>query len=294
MVKSVSIIGGDLRLVFLAKLWQTKDVKVYTYGLENSILFQNDINLNQFENIEKCETIKQCVQSSNIIISSMPFSKDNIFVNGVFSKSKIKIEEIAKYLENKTFIAGKISDEFYKLIKNKNVKIIDLMKNEYLAILNSISTAEGAIKIAIEETNCTIHGSNILILGFGRIGKVLAKMLEGFGANIFCEARKKEDLAWIESFGYNKVPLENLNNNLENYDIIFNTIPNIILDEKKLRLLKKDAVIIDLASSPGGVDREASELLGIKTIWALALPGKLAPKSAAEIIKQTIEKELNI
>ena len=77
--------------------------------------------------------------------------------------------------------------------------IIDIMKCEELAVLNSISTAEGAIQIAMEETNHTLHDSNILILGFGRIGKVLAKMLNAIGANVYCEARKNEDLAWIKN-----------------------------------------------------------------------------------------------
>ena len=279
---NVSIIGGDLRIAYLAKLWYDEGINVYTYGLEKAEILNNS-------SIKKCENLEKCVESSNIIVSSIPFSKDNNLVNASFNKNNIELAAFAKCLSNKTFFAGKISEEFCKLAKNSN--IIDLMKNEELAILNSISTAEGAIKIAIEETNITIHGSNVLILGFGRIGKVLAKSLSAMGANVFCEARKKQDLAWIETYGYEKVPLEDLNKNIEKYDIIFNTIPHIILNEEKLKLLKKDALIIDLASEPGGVERNICESLEIKNIWALALPGKIAPKSAAKIIKQVIEDE---
>lgn len=285
MKKNVSIIGGDLRLILLAKLFKEEGVNCYTYGLEKADILEN-------VNIEKCESLKKCIEKSNLIISSIPFSKDNNFVNGTYNENKIKIEDIARHLENKTFIAGKIPEKFYEITKTKNVKIIDLLKSEEFAILNSISTVEGAIKVAIEETDYTIHGSNILILGFGRIGKMLAKVLTGMEAKVFCEARKKEDLAWIEAYGYEKIPLQNLSDSLKKYDIIFNTIPYVILDEEKLKLLKKEVLIIDLASSPGGIDRKTSELLGIKTKWLLALPGKVAPKSAAEIIKQTIENEL--
>ena len=112
------------------------------------------------------------------------------------------------------------------------------------------------------------------------------------GANVFCEARKMEDLAWITTYGYNKIPLKNLSENLSKFDIIFNTIPNIILDAEKLKLIKKSTLIIDLASKPGGVEQEAAKDLGLKMVWALAIPGKIAPKSAAKIIKQTIEHEL--
>ena len=159
-------------------------------------------------------------------------------------------------------------------------------------VLNSISTAEGAIQIAMEETNHTLHDSNILILGFGRIGKVLAKMLNAIGANVYCEARKNEDLAWIKTYGYNVVKLSNLNENLKNKDIIINTIPSIILNEEKLKLLDKNSLVIDLASKPGGVDYEKVSNIGVKVIWALALPGKVAPYSAAKAIKQTIYNEI--
>jgi len=71
-------------------------------------------------------------------------------------------------------------------------------------------------------------------------------------------------------------------------DIIFNTIPSLVIDEDLLRFIKKDAIIIDLASKPGGVDFDKAEEFGIKTIWALSLPGKVAPISSAEYIKKTL------
>ena len=272
--------------MYLANIWQQDGFEVYTYGLEKSSQIADNFS------IAKCDTLNKCVESSDIIISSMPFTNDDIYIKESFSNEKVKIEELTRYLKEKTFIAGNIPEKFYELIQHKNIKVIDLMKNEELAILNSISTVEGAIKIAIEETNETIHGSNILILGFGRIGKILAKTLSGMGANVFCEARKMEDLAWITTYGYNKIPLKNLSENLSKFDIIFNTIPNIILDAEKLKLIKKSTLIIDLASKPGGVEQEAAKDLGLKVVWALAIPGKIAPKSAAKIIKQTIEHEL--
>ena len=286
MNKKISIICGDLRLVYLANIWQQDGFEVYTYGLEKSSQIADNFS------IAKCDTLNRCIESSDIIISSMPFTNDDIYIKESFSNEKVKIEELTRYLKEKTFIAGNIPEKFYELIQHKNIKVIDLMKNEELAILNSISTVEGAIKIAIEETNETIHGSNILILGFGRIGKILAKTLSGMGANVFCEARKMEDLAWITTYGYNKIPLKNLSENLSKFNIIFNTIPNIILDAEKLKLIKKYTLIIDLASKPGGVEQEAAKDLGLKMVWALAIPGKIAPKSAAKIIKQTIEHEL--
>jgi len=254
MEKKISIIGGDLRNAYLAEIWANERNEVYIYGFENAKF----LNSNSY--IKKCRTIEECISKSEIIVSAIPFTKDEIFVNSNFSNNMIKIEEVLKYIESKVLIAGNISKKVQKLgEKNRCVKIIDIMQSEQLAILNSISTVEGAIKIAIEETTTTIHGSNILILGFGRIGKVLSKTLTLMGAKIFCEARKKEDLAWIEAYGYESIELQNLEEYINLFDIVFNTIPYVILDKEKLALMKKETLIIDLASKPGGVDREEAK-----------------------------------
>ena len=125
-------------------------------------------------------------------------------------------------------------------------------------------------------------------MGFGRIGKVLAKMLDGIGAKVYCEARKNEDIAWIKAYGYEPIHLNNLNEHLNEFDIIISTIPFQVLDKERLELVRKDVVIIDLASNPGGVDRKVAKEKDLKLIWALSLPGKVAPTTSAEFIKDTI------
>ena len=100
-------------------------------------------------------------------------------------------------------------------------------------------------------------------------------------------------MAWVKAYGYKPIHLNNLEDNLNKFDIIFNTIPVVILDEKKLNMINKNCLIIDLASSPGGVDKEIAEKKGIKTIWALSLPGKTAPITSAEYIKDSVYNVLN-
>ena len=190
-------------------------------------------------------------------------------------------------MKRKTLIAGNINKEILKNAESEDVKVIDLLKREELAVLNTISTAEGAIQIAMEETSRTIHGSNVLVMGFGRIGKILAKMLNGIGAKVYCEARKNEDFAWIKAYGYNLVPLKNLKNEISKFDIIINTIPSMILTREYLERVNKEALLIDVASMPGGVDNIVAKELGIRTILALSLPGKVAPITSAEFIKDT-------
>ena len=282
MLSRVSVIGGDLRIANLTELLAKDGSKIYTYALEKAN------NLENLKHIEQCKNIEDLISKSEIIIGPVPLSSDNVNINTPFSDTKITIEKFIPKLEGKTFIAGSIKQEVYNLAEGKNIKIIDLLNREELVVLNAISTAEGAIQIAMEETVRTIHGSNILIMGFGRIGKILANALRGIGANVYCEARKNEDLAWIKAYGYKPINLNELHKYLNKFHIIMNTIPSLVLDEQKLCLLNKDCLIIDLASSPGGIDRNAANKIGIKTIWALSLPGKVAPLASAEFIKDTI------
>lgn len=208
----------------------------------------------------------------------MPFSNDKIYINEFFRNIK----------KNQLFIAGRITKKICRLAEIYNVSIFDILEREEMSVLNAIPTSEGAIQIAMEEMPITLHGSNSLILGFGRIGKVLAKMLYGIGAIVHVEARKYSDIAWINCYGYNDIILNELEWHVDKMDVIFNTIPYQIITQDILKKIRKDCLIIDLASKPGGVDFDKAKEMGIKTKWALSLPGKVAPVTAANIMKDTI------
>ena len=158
----------------------------------------------------------------------------------------------------------------------------------YTSFTNAVPSAEGAIQLAMEQTEHTIHGSNCLVIGFGRIGKVLARLMSALGAHVTVSARKTEDFCWCDAYGYEKADTRALEGTLDGFDIIFNTVPHMVLGDARLAQVKPGALIIDLASNPGGVDFEAAKKRGINCHWALALPGKVAPESAAAILRDTV------
>lgn len=275
-------VGGDLRIIKLAKMLAADGNKVYAYGLEKA----EEIKENS--NIILCEKLTDAVRNSEIIIGPIPFSSNGKEINSPFSDKQISIRELMHVINAKTLIAGSIIPEVYELANDEYIEIIDIMRREELAVLNTISTAEGTIEIIIANTNKIIHGSRVLILGFGRIGKVLAKKLAGLSARVTCAARKDEDLAWIKAYGYMETNINAIGENLSEYDIIVNTVPHLILTEERLKYIKKDCLLVDLASNPGGIDKRAAKNKKLKLIWALALPGKVAPVTTAEFIKDTI------
>ena len=280
MEKSITVVGGDLRIVKLIEMLDSDGYKVYTYGLENS---EEILNL---ERVEMCPTLDEAVAASKVVVGPIPLSSDRRRLSTPFGRNNVELPDFVEALKGKYLIAGNIGikDE----LEANEVQYTDLLKREEFSVLNTIATAEGTIQIAMEETQRTVHGSNVLVMGFGRIGKVLAKMLDGIGAKVYCEARKNEDISWIKAYGYNPIHLNDLNENLNKFDIIINTIPFQILDEERLELVRKEAIIVDLASNPGGVDRKAAREKGLKVIWALSLPAKVAPLTSAEFIKETL------
>lgn len=282
MSTNFAVVGGDLRIIKLVNMLAADGNIVYAYGVEKAEELKNN------SNIIICDKLTEAVKKSNIIIGPIPFSSNGKDINSPFSNNQISIRELMHVINAKTLIAGSINPEVYDLANDEYIEIIDIMKREELSVLNTISTAEGAIEIIIANTNKIVHGSKILILGFGRIGKVLARKLTGLSAQVTCAARKDEDLAWIKAYGYNKTNILLMKENLAEYDVIVNTVPHLILTEERLKYVKEDCLLVDLASNPGGIDKKAAKDKNLKLIWALALPGKVAPVTTAEFIKETV------
>ncbi len=165
--------------------------------------------------------------------------------------------------------------------------LVEMAEIDEIAVLNSIPTAEGAIQVAMESTAITIHKSRCLVLGLGRCGTTLAQFLVGLGADVTVSSRSAMDLARAVALNCDALPLAALSSRAD-FQIIFNTIPAMVLPRSYLRLLESTALIVDIASGPGGTDFAAAKELGIQAIHALSLPGRVAPKTAAEILIKTI------
>ena len=189
--------------------------------------------------------------------------------------------------ENSIVFAGKVNTEFKEVFQG--YEIYDHMLSEELNIKNAVPTAEGAVQLALEELPVTLNGLKVLIIGIGRIGTALVRILQGFGADITAAVHSSRGAAKARMYGIKAVPIKRLGND---YGLVFNTAPQLVLDSSKLAEFANNTLFIDLASKPGGIDFDAALSLGLKVIWALGLPGKTAPITAGEIIAETIISKL--
>lgn len=273
----IGIFGGDKRQVYLAKALIDKGYHVYTYQIAESIQHEKCTQLNSLNEIfNKC----------SVLIGPIPLTK-NVMPAELISSHFTSLLKKGHFL-----IGGMIPLALTDICDNKKISYYDLMKDEKITILNAIATAEGTIMEAIQASKINLHHSNCLVLGYGRCAKALAGKLRGMDANVCVGARSKEALAYAEAAGFRAINLSDIKNFLPSYDFIFNTIPSLILDKNCLELVKQDVTIIDIASAPGGVDYEYAAQRNLNAKLCLGLPGKVSPKTSADILLNEITKLL--
>ena len=263
----IGVIGGDLRQLAAA-------AKLAENGYETAI-FGFDSYDGSVGTVTRCVSVEDAIRKADIIVLPLPYSVDKIHLNTPLSQSEIHLEDIFAVInENQVVIGGKFDPvaESLAVRPEKKLKLIDYYDREDLMILNSVPTAEGAVNIAMQELPTTLSGCKVLVIGYGRIGKILAHKLNGLHTEVYVSARKHEDFAWIEAFGHKSIGYGEIDKYLEDFDVIFNTVPVLMLDKSRLEKIRSDTVIIDLASNPGGVDFNAAKNLGKNVIWALSLP----------------------
>lgn len=159
-------------------------------------------------------------------------------------------------------------------------------RREEYQIANAQLTAEGAVALLRPETG--LSGAHILLLGYGRIARLLARELQKAGALVTAAARSGEQRAWAEAEGIEALPLDALSGALDRFDVIIGTIPAPVLTEPLLALVRKDALLLELASAPGGIDAAAAHERGLRYIRAPGLPAKYAPERAAVILRDAV------
>lgn len=256
-----------------------KEHSCFVYGFENAEEFP----------VPNVSRIIPC----DCAVLPLPASSDGRHINMPYHRENLDLDVLVSAVKTGgTVFTGKSCAYLEGICGENGLKLKNYFSREELQIMNAIPTAEGALEILLSELPITVFGSKILITGFGRIGEVTARMLKDLGARVTVAARKYEQLARASGLGCNTVHFDKLNGTLIAYDGVINTVPAPVFDRKRLMMLKKDCLIIDLASKTGVEDMELAASVGVKVIWALSLPGRTAPVSAGRIIGKTIENML--
>ena len=277
------VAGGDLRQAQLARLLAEDGHTVHTWALEEAPLPGLDHRA-ELEGIERAD----CV------VLPLPVSAGAGLLNAPLSAREHPLEGLLDRLSpGQVLCGGRVDPDCAALAEARGLTVRDYFAREELAVANAVPTAEGAVQIALEQLPVTLHGARVLVVGFGRVGRVTAHRMAALGAKVTVAARRYESLAWAQAMGYGAEKTGQLAGWLCGYDLVVNTVPALVLGEAELADLKPACLVLDLASKPGGVDLEAAGRLGRTVIWALSLPGKVAPVTAGAAIKNTIYNMLH-
>lgn len=268
-----AIIGGDRRNACMAAVFAEKKYRVITYGVSEAL---------KDPCIYPAETLKEALESSSVLIFGIPFQKNGkIFFQA--DVPCVSLTELKRFIrKGQKVFAGVIPEDFRTHCQKREIDCFDFMQDEAVTIYNAIATAEGAILEALLKKDTNLHHGRCLVLGYGRCARVLSNKLKGMDARVCVCCRDQKQMAFADSMGLDTFPLSRLPKRISDFEYIFNTVPAVILTKNCLKRLGPSALIIDIASDPGGVDDKAAGELGICVRHCPGLPGKYACLSSAE------------
>ena len=281
------MLGGDQREVEMVRCLAEQGGEIYTVGHRPYPGYANVVP------VESLGPFPEAVPRADAVVAPMSHTDSTGKVRSVPVEGvTIRLDGLLlqRFPPGTPLFIGKALPVVKEAAAKRGIRVFETAEDDEIAILNSIPTAEGAIQIAMEELPVTLHGSRSLVVGLGRCGLTLVRMLLGLGAKVAAAARSRAQLARAKEKGADTIALEALGEAKVAFDVVFNTVPALILTRKLLEKMPKDTLIIDIASSPGGVDFTAAADLGIKAILAPGLPGKAAPITAGRILGRCLPR----
>lgn len=169
-------------------------------------------------------------------------------------------------------------------------RVVDLWRDEALQRDNAWLTAEGAVCAAMRACRKCLRGLSCAVIGWGRIGGALTEILVALGARVMVVSRQAAHRHRAIERGAEAIPPEHIGTVLPDTELVFNTAPARVLDAEKLKSANREAMLIDLASPPYGIDLRAAWGQGLRAWREPGLPGRYCPVSAAEALYRAIQR----
>ena len=274
-----AVIGGDRRSAALAELLHADGHRVRSFALEKAALPPE---------IGRESCLQGCVYGADCVLLPCPAERDG-YLSAPLSEESIPVPQLLEGLwPGQVLLGGRLSEETLIAARKGKLLTADLLRRPELPVGNVALTAEGALSRLMEHSDGSLWRSRVLVLGWGRIGSILTRRLQGLGALVSVAARGRKDRAMAEALGCRAFSYEELEHCLGDMDFIVNTVPARVLSEGMLCLIRPDALLLELASAPGGFDRELARNIGLQTLVAPGLPGETAPRSAAELLRKAV------
>ena len=272
MEKTFGLIGGDRRQAELSRLLAADGNTVHTYGLDA----WKPAGAGGLDR----------AAGADVVVLPLPLCRGDGVLN--CQEGPMPTLDLFRRLSPaQRVLAGQVKPQQRREAADRGLVLEDYFLREELTVANAAATAEGAIQVAMERLDETLLGMECLVVGFGRIGKLLCHRLHGLGARVSAAARRPADLAWVRAYGWRALETGKLDGELSGFGAVFNTVPSPVLGRTLLEQLPAGCLLVELASVQG-IDLAAAESLGLPNVWARSLPGRLLPRTAAAVIRDAV------
>lgn len=309
-----AVIGGDLRMTYLCHRLMEEDHTVRALGCGEDCLSGGLSHVEGHGKGEKririCTSLQSAVEGADALILPLPATRDGITVHCPRDPAcTVTLKELGELVERTpglSLFGGKLPADFLNAVRQNTTAdtlAADYYESELLQLRNAYLTAEAAIMTAMELTDASLRDTPVAIVGYGRIGRFLARLLRAWETTVTVCARREEQLFEAAAAGCRPLridpdaPFGGLSSLREDTAVLFNTVPAQILPRDLLMGLKRDTLLIDLSSAPFGVNdrdvREATAENGLRYLRAPSLPGSYAPRDAGRIIADCILESLS-
>ncbi len=259
-------------------------------------IFGSNANLSSAAKAEYCLTAKKALEGSDAVILPLPVSRDGVSLNMPVADGSdpLSLDEIVNTVaknKSRLIIGGIIPDSLKSRAEELGITVEDYYAQEELQRKNALPSAEGALMLAMENSDTVMEGLRVLVTGYGRTGRLTAEKLRAMGAQVSVAARRDEVICDIAMSGFSPVRINDekeLKQAFTENEMIINTVPHIVFTHALLYDSENTPLYIEIASSPGGIDIPAARGIGMQLIFAPSLPGRYAPVSAGRYIFETV------
>ena len=254
----IGFFGGDRRVTSAMEYLKMRGIDCVGFGIDGGV------DLSEMTDLDAAVLPWPCEKGG--------------FLNAPALKTPVTVAQIAARIPPCIPVIGGPSSVSF-------ARFFDLSRNEALKARNAVSTAEGALALLVNASPRTVNGLPCLVTGYGAVGKRLARVLSALGAKVTVAARNENVLQTVA----NRYCVQHLGClRWQEPGAVFNTVPAPVLGREFLGSLPADTLLFELASAPGGYDRNAADALGFSVIDAPGIPGKTAPVTAGEDLAKTV------
>lgn len=279
----IAVIGGDRRAALLAGTLAREGQRVHSYALEKAALPAE---------IPKESCLSACVYGAALVVLPVPAEKGPL-LNTPLSELTVPLGELwAALWPGQLVVGGGFGEESAESALRGKLELHDLLRRPSFVTENAALTAEAAVGLLLRESERCLRSSRCLVLGFGRIGKLLALRLNALGARLSVAARRESERALAAALGFEALRLDELEGRVGDFAFIANTVPARVLGGAALCCVSPDALLLELASVPGGFDRALAQNIGLRVLHAPGLPGRAFPQSSAALLRRELEAVL--